>query len=200
MNVGNEVIECENSVKLLGITIDTKLDFSKHVSTLCRKASQKLHALARISNFMSHDKLRLLMKAFIESQFGYCPLVWMFHSRTLNNRINRLHERALRLVYKEPILTFEELLRKDNSFTIHHRNLQKLATEMYKIKNNLSPTLMKFIFPERTISYNLRNINPFQSTNVRTVYYGTETISFRGPKIWALVPGEIKNSTSLTLF
>ena len=149
MNVGNEVIECENSVKLLGITIDTKLDFSKHVSTLCRKASQKLHALARILNFMSHDKLRLLMKAFIESQFGYCPLVWMFHSRTLNNRINRLHERALRLVYKEPILTFEELLRKDNSFTIHHRNLQKLATEMYKIKNDRSPTLMKFIFPDR---------------------------------------------------
>ena len=89
MNVGNEVIECENSVKLLGITIDTKLDFSKHVSTLCRKASQELHALARISNFMSHDKLRLLMKAFIESQFGYCPLLCMFHSRTLNNRINR---------------------------------------------------------------------------------------------------------------
>ena len=110
---------------------------------------------------MSHDKLRLLLKAFIESQFGYCPLVWMFHSRTLNNRINRLHERALRLVYKEPTLTFEELLRKDNSFTIHHRNLQKLATEMNKIKNDLSPTLMKFIFPDRAISYNLRNMNPF---------------------------------------
>ena len=149
---------------------------------------------------MGHDNLRLLLKAFIESQFGYCPLVWMFHSRTLNNRINRLHERALRLVYKEPTLTFEELLRKDNSFTIHHRNLQKLATEMYKIKNDLSPTLMKFIFPDRAISYNLRNMNPFQVTNVRTVYYGTETISYRGPKIWALVPDEIKNSISLTLF
>ena len=121
----------------------------------------------------------------------------MFHSRTLNNGI---HERALRLVYKEPTLTFEELLRKDNSFTIHHRNLQKLATEMYKIKNDLSPTLMKFIFPDRAISYNLRNMNPFQATNVRTVYYGTETISNRGPKIWALVPDEIKNSISLTLF
>ena len=107
MSIGNEVIECENSVKLLGITIDTKSDFSKHVSTLCRIASQKLHALARISYFMSHDKLRLLVKAIIESQFGYCPLVWMFHSRTLNKRINRLLERALRLVYKEPTLTFE---------------------------------------------------------------------------------------------
>ena len=99
---------------------------------MCNKASAKLHALARISNLMKPNKLKILMKAFLESQFSYCPLVWMFHSRALNNRINRLHERALRLVYKEPHLTFQELLDKDNSFTIHHRNVQKLATEIYK--------------------------------------------------------------------
>ena len=125
------------------------MNFDEHVSKLRKRASQKIHALARISNFMSQDKLRIIMSAFIESQFGYCPLAWMFHSRTLNNRINRLHERALRLVYKDHHLTFGELLRKDNSFCIHHRNLQKLATEMYKVKNNLSPTLMKQVFPER---------------------------------------------------
>ena len=73
----------------------------------------------------------------------------MFHSRTLNNRINRLHERALRLVYKDPSLSFEDLLQKDESFTIHHRNLQKLATEMYKAYNDLSPLLVKCIFPQR---------------------------------------------------
>ena len=65
-----------------------------------KKANSKLHALARVSNFMNTDKLRLLMKAFIESQFSYCPLVWMFHSHTLNNKINKLHDRALHLVYK----------------------------------------------------------------------------------------------------
>ena len=196
----NEVIDCSNSVKLLGITIDKKLDFNEHVSKLCKKVSSKLHALARISNFMSHDKLRLLMKSFIESQFSYCPLVWMFHSRALNNRINRLHERGLRLVYKDSHHTFGELLRKDNSFTIHHRNLQKLATEMYKIHNNLSPSIMKSIFPERSIPYDLRNKNPFLSNNVSTVYYGTETISFRGPKTWALVPEDIKCSKTLAEF
>ena len=76
----------------------------------------------------------------------------MFHSRTLNNRINKLHERALRLVYKNDDCTFEELLEKDNSLNIHHRNLQLLATEMYKMKNNLSPDIMKQIFFEQNSS------------------------------------------------
>ena len=76
------------------------------------------------------------MKSFIESQFGYFPLIWMFHSRTLNNRTNRLHERALRLVYRDSKSSFEELLEMDESFTIHHRNLQKLATEIFKVKNS----------------------------------------------------------------
>ena len=200
INVEDEVIECSRSVKLLGVTIDNNLKFGEHISKLCKKASQKLHALARISKYMCQDKLRLIMKAFIESQFGYCPLIWMFHSRILNNRINKLHERALRLVYKDTHLTFEELLRKDGTFSIHHRNLQKLVTEVYKAKNNLSPSLMKDIFPDRKLPYNLRNINTIKSTNVHTVFNGTETIAFMGPKTWGIVPEDIRNSASLTEF
>ena len=198
--INNEVIECSKSVKLLGVTIDNELNYNEHVSKLCKKVSTKLHALARVSNFMSQEKLRLIMKAFIESQFSYCPLVWMFHSRSLNNRINRLHERGLRMVYKNYNLSFDGLLRKDNSFCIHHRNLQKLATEMYKAYNDISPYLVKSIFPAREIPYNLRSSNPFQSTNVHTVFNGTETISFRGPKIWILVPENIKQAKSLSEF
>ena len=107
VNVDNEIIESSKNVKLLGITIDNKLDFTEHVSKICSKASKKIHAIARISNLMNSNKLRTLVKAFFESQFSYCPLVWMFHSRTLNNRINKLHERVLRLVYEDPQLTFE---------------------------------------------------------------------------------------------
>ena len=198
--IENKVIECNKSVKLLGVTIDSRLRFDEHVSNLCKKASTKLHALARISNYMSQEKLRLLMKSFIESQYSYCPLIWMFHGRTLNNRINRLHERGLRLVYKNSDLSFEELLRKDNSFTIHHRNLQKLATEMYKAHNDLSPSSLNLIFPKREIHYNLRNKNPFNSNNIHTVFNGTETISYRGPKTWELVPDDIKTSKSLAEF
>ena len=67
------------------------------------------------------------MKPFIESQFGYFPLIWMFHSRGVNNKINHLHERSLRIVYKDNISPFKDLLKKDRSFTIHQRNIQSLA-------------------------------------------------------------------------
>ena len=86
------------------------------------------------------------MKAYITSQFGYCPLVWMFHSRSLNSKINSLHERALRITYGDRSSPFENLLKKDNSVSIHHRKIQALATEMFKVKNNIAPEIMKEIF------------------------------------------------------
>ena len=132
-------------MKLLGIKIKIghQLDFNDHVSTIYKKASLKLHALARVSHFINIDKLRVLMKAFVESQFGYCPLIWMFHCRILNNKINKLHERALPLVYKNETLSSDELLDLDESFTIHHKNVQKVAIEMYKVQPLCNPYFLR---------------------------------------------------------
>ena len=192
IHIDSSDIKAEKSVKLLCVKIDNNLEFNEHVPNICKKVSLKIHALARISNYMSTDKLRMLMKAFIESQFGYCPLIWMFHSRKLNNHINRLHERALRLVYKDKNSTFEELLSKDKSFTIHHRNLQKLATEMFKVKNDLSPSCMKAIFSISDNPYNMRFYQNFKTHNIKSVYKGSETLAFRGPSTWSLVQDSIK--------
>ena len=84
------------------------------------------------------QKRRIIMKSFVASQFGYCLLFWMFHSRRLNNKVNSIHERAPRITYQDRISTSQELLHKDNSVSMHHRNLQFLATEMFKIHRGLS--------------------------------------------------------------
>ena len=77
--INRNIIDASKSVKLLGIKIDKNLNYN-----VCKKVNLKLHALGRISQFMDKDKLRVLMEAFIGSRFGYCPLIWMHHSRTLN--------------------------------------------------------------------------------------------------------------------
>ena len=202
-NYSLKVEECyiQNSTnkKLLGINIDNKFSFDKHVELLCMKASQKLHALSRISHYMGAKQRKLIMKAFIISQFGYCPLVWMFHSRKMNNRINKIHEISLRIVYKDSTSTFRELLQKDNSVSIHERNIQNLAIELYKVLNGFSSELMSIIFPiKENMLYCSKNV--FKTRNVHSVKYGTETLAHLGPKIWALVPDDIKSEKSVNGF
>jgi hypothetical protein len=191
----NAFLESEDIVKLLGVHVDKELKIEEHINMVLKNANRKLHALMRMSKFLSQDKLRVLMSAFIESQFNYCPLIWMFHSRNINNKINKLHERSLRLIYKDKSLTFEELLEKDHSFTIHERNLQKLAIEMYKVKNSLSPEPILDLFEVKE-----RGRNDFVIPKINTVNRGAETVRYRGPKTWELVPDEIKNATSLSIF
>ena len=86
------------------------------------------------------------MKTFIESQFGYCPLIRMFHGRTVNKNINHLYERALHIVYKDYISSFEDLLKRDKYVTIYYRNIQSLAIELLKVKRNLSNSMLSNIF------------------------------------------------------
>ena len=95
-NIDNHTIISENKNEPLGIILDSKLTFEDHINNLCKKASQKVNALTRIAPYMCLEERKTVMKTYIASQFGYCPLVWMFYSTSLNNKMN-LHERALRI-------------------------------------------------------------------------------------------------------
>ena len=125
----------------------------------------------------------------------------MFHSRAVNNKINNLHEKTLRLIYKNKSnLSFDDLLKMNKSVKIHQRNIQFLATEIYKVRNDLRPKIMKDIFQFIDKPYNLRNNSIIQRQQNRTVYFGTESLTSLAPKIWELVPNEIKNAKSLEIF
>ena len=111
INLRNEISNSSNQ-KLLGIRFNCNFRFDDHVhvASLCKKASQKLNVFTGVAQYMNLTQRRSIMKAFICSQFGHCSLVWMFHSRKINNPLNSLHERALRVVYRDYNATFSELL------------------------------------------------------------------------------------------
>ena len=133
------------------------------------------------------------MNAFFKSQFSYSPLAWMMHSRKLKKKINRLHERYLHLAYNDGLSSFEELLERGNSVSVHKRNIQCLAIELYKVFNDICPDIMKNVFPlSASSNCDIRSRCTFTTRSVKTVYYETESLSYLAPKVWELIPKNIK--------
>ena len=124
----------------------------------------------------------------------------MFYSRTTNNKINKLHERALRLVYDYYVSTFEELLEKGNSFAVHRYNIQTLCMELYKVFSGQSQTIVSDIFERKNINYNLCSQPDFVIPQVKSVYKGSNSLRYFGSIIWCLIPKEIKNCDTFASF
>ena len=112
-DIGNDRIWESNFVKLLEINIDRSFKFDFYMLKVCSKANRKLAILSRMFKFSMFRKRRVLIKAYFQFQFKYCPLVWMFNGRQVNNKINRLHDRALRMTYEDSNSSFDTLLEKD---------------------------------------------------------------------------------------
>ena len=117
----------------------------------------------------------------------------MFCSRTSKNMINKLHERSLRSILND--------YSSDNNDTCnHHRNIQALLIEVFKMKNELAPPIMESISNKRFNTYNLRNFHEFATERKRTVWYGLETLSYRYPQLWSLLPESLKEMNYLSQF
>ena len=112
ISISNQIISNSETERILGVTFDNNLNFNVHISKLCKQAGQKLHALGRVSNFMSCTQRKIIMNALISSQINYCPLIWMGHDRTIHKQLNRIHHWALSIVYRDYTSSFVTLLEK----------------------------------------------------------------------------------------
>ena len=107
---------------------------------------------------MNAEEKCLVMNDFFSSQFNYCPLIWMFHKMSLNHKVNRLHKRCLRVIYNDGHSFYDELLNIDNSVSIHDKNLQILAIEIFKLYNGSATHILNEVSPLKPPSNcNLRN-------------------------------------------
>ena len=186
--------------KILGVMIDNKLNFKSHISELCKNASQKIAALSRLSSYRYNSEKNFFFNLIIKSQFSYCPLVWMFCLRISNNMINKLHERPLRIILNDCSSDFNIILENNNDICNHHRNIEALLTEVFKVKNKLAPSIMESILNKRFNTYNLRNFQEFATERKKTVWYGLKTLSYRYPQLWSLMPKSLNEINYLGQF
>ena len=156
LNIEENKIPTAGYVKLLGVEIDSKLTFSKHIETLCSKVNKKVSAFARLNNYISREQALTVCNAVILSNFNYCPLIWLFCNKGANKEIDRTHKRALRILYEDYESSFETLLARSGSNSMHIKNLQKLMTEIYKSMNHLNPSIVWEFHEKKPIMYNLK--------------------------------------------
>ena len=134
------------------------------------------------------------------SAFKYCPFIWIFCNKTLNNQINKIYKRTLRLVYEMQDANFEDLLLKDNSWNVHESKTHTLLIEIYKSINNSSPPIMKDFFDLKNTRYDHRSKQLLKLPETSTSRYGTQALCFKGSLIWNTVPNKIKNIDNIEDF
>ena len=199
LKINSIQVEACDDILLLGITIDKKSAFKQHIENICRKAQYKLHVLRRIRKFLTIEKAKILGNAFIDSQFNYALLLWMFCRKTLYSETEKIHHKTLKVIY-ESSDTYDNLLLQSNTVSVHQRHLRFLMTEIYKSISQLNPEFKWSYFTHKDMPYTLRK-GPFLGLpKTHTFYYGTNAVHFRGSLIWNNLPAVVKSSDSLFEF
>ena len=187
LKIGSIFIKESDEVKLLGLTIDKALNFKKQVQNLYCTAEQKLHALRRIRKYLTLDKVKLLGNAFIDSQFNYAPLKWMFCHKPTYLKMQKIFHKSLKVIYQSDA-SYDDILQLSN---LHQRHLRFSLMEIYKSTGTLNPQFMLSYFKYRKVPHNLRR-------GPRSTIYGTNSVHFLGSLIWNRLPNLNKFSRSIS--
>ena len=177
LNINQIKVKESQKVLLLGLTIDNKLTFKDHVDMLCSTANYKLHALRRIWKYLTPVKARLLYNAFINSQFNYASVIWMFCRKKDYLKIEKIQYKALKIIYNSNE-SYEELLTRSNEVSVRQKHLRTLATEIYKSSADINPDFMKPYFIIKETPYNLRNGCALKLPSANCTYYGINSVLF----------------------
>ena len=200
ISVQDNTILSDTTIKVLGVTLDNRLKFDKHVSTLCMKASRQINALKRISKYLDENCRILIFKSFISSSFDYCPVSWMFCGKTNLNKLEKLQERVLRFVFRDTTSSYESLLERGNFLPFSAYRIRCLGIKTYKCFHGPNPDYLNNLFKQSSIKYNLRDSCRLEQSKFNTFSYGQRSFQYYGSKLWNLLPFSVKNTNDLNMF
>ena len=190
-------------VKCLGVTIDENLTWKKHVDNVIKKVSIGMGLLRRTRNFLTEKQLITIYHSIIEPHFDYCCIVWDSMSDTLANKMQKLQNRAVRIISRADYsVRSTDLLEKFGLPTLDERRKRFKMSMLFKILNNNAPTYLKelFNYNDGAQSFGLRNANLNLSLpSVKTELY-QQSFAFSGAKLWNTLPNDLKTETSLKSF
>ena len=187
-------------MKLLGVTLDYRLDFDPHISNLCKIAATQLNVLNRLKTFIGFQEKKILVQSFVYSNFDYCPLVWYFSSSKSLQKVEKLQEHALRFLYNDHTSSYNDLLMRSSKCMMHVARQRLLCIEIYKTLNHLNPPFMQSIFELRSSTYSLRNANNLAHFRPNQTTFGSKCLQSFGPQIWKGLPNELKSAENLKSF
>ena len=193
-------IKCEDSVKLLGVTIDYLLNFDLHVSNICKKAARQINVLLRLSKFLTIETKNLIYKSFIKSSFNFCPLVWHFCSKTSSAKMEKLQYRALRLVFNDFDSSYETLLERVNMPTLHISRIRLIAVETFKILHKMSPVYLQDLLSYKNSIFSFRYDNLVDVPRVCTTKYGKSSFCYQAAGVWNSLPNDLRKVEDLKEF
>ena len=196
----NSHITSTSEINVLGVLLDASLNFKPYVSLICKRASQQINALRRLSKFLTIDGRLKVYKSFISANFSYCPVTWLFCGKVNSAKLEKLQERALRFVYKDHVSTYDDLLRRGNVLSLSVYRLRFLAIEVYKCVRLKNPDYMNSLFTKKPTTYNLRDPDQLYQTKFNTYTFGYRSFAYYGAKLWNKLPPDLKNSPTLKIF
>ena len=198
--LNDTVIHCEDNVTPLGVNIDFMLNFNDHISDICKKASQQLAVLKRIGRFLTkHGKLTIF-KSFIMSNFNNCPLTWHFCNQASINKMEKIQEKALRFISNDFSSTLETLLVLNKATPLHIGRMKLMASEVFKILHNLSPSYIQDLVKEKVSLYDFRNKKQVEIPRVNSKRYGMKSFRFEAAQVWNSLPNEVRLAENFKQF
>ena len=199
-DIRNANIKCDDVVKLLGVNLDSNLNFNSHISSICSKAAQQLNILKRIGKNLCRLSRLTIFHSFILSNFSFCPLTWHFCGKSNTDKIEKIQERALRFVYDDYCSSYDQLLSKANLPSLYIRRIRSMALETFKIINNMAPPVLNDLVFKRDSCYHFRYTNLLEIPQVKSSKYGSSSFRHAAPVLWNSFPESFRKASNFNQF